>query len=189
MTPRDLEEYRALRDTIRQRGTTRVWVFLAGLVAWAGLAVATAALAALPVATLLPLLVLAGVFEAIASLHVGVERIGRYIEVFFESDQGDQTPELVRGWEPGWEHVTRAYGRAFPRTSPDPLFALVFIGATVLNFVPVLLAEPVVIEIVVVGTVHLLFLIRILVARRAAGRQRAIDLERFLRVKREMQMK
>src|SRR5712692_1617958 len=75
MTSRELEEYRALRDTIRERSTARVWVFLAGLVAWAALTVATAALAALPVATLLPLLILAAAFEAVFSLHVGVERI------------------------------------------------------------------------------------------------------------------
>src|SRR5947209_377037 len=84
MTPRDVEEYRALRDTIRERGTTRVWVFIAGLAVWAALVIATAALAALPVATLLPLLVLAAVFEAVLSLHIGVERIGRYLQVYFE---------------------------------------------------------------------------------------------------------
>ena len=70
MTPRELTEYRTLRDTIRQRGTTRLWVFLAGLAAWAALTLATAALAALPVATLLPLLILAAAFEAVFSLHV-----------------------------------------------------------------------------------------------------------------------
>src|SRR5712692_11822960 len=86
MTPRDQEEYRALRATIRERGTTRIWIFVVGLVGWAGLVIATAALAALPVATLLPLLVLAVVFEAVVALHTGVERIGRYIQVFFEDD-------------------------------------------------------------------------------------------------------
>ena len=35
MTDRDLEEYKALRATIRQRGTARIWVFGAGLAAWA----------------------------------------------------------------------------------------------------------------------------------------------------------
>ena len=45
MTTRELEEYRTLRDTIRERGTARVWVFLAGLVAWGALTIATAALA------------------------------------------------------------------------------------------------------------------------------------------------
>src|SRR5439155_3058751 len=75
MTGRDAEEYRALRATIRERGTTRVWLFVVGLAVWAALVVATAALAALPIATLLPLLLLAAVFEAVFALHVGVERI------------------------------------------------------------------------------------------------------------------
>ena len=86
MTPRAIEEFRVLRDTVRSRGTARVWVFLAGLVSWGALTIATASLAALPVATFLPLLILAITFEAVFSLHVGVERIGRYIQVFLEDD-------------------------------------------------------------------------------------------------------
>ena len=180
MTPRELEEYRTLRDTIRQRGTARVWVFLAGFGMWAALTVATAALAALPVATLLPLLILAAAFEAVFSLHVGVERIGRYVQVFFEDD----SPE---GAEPGelrnWEHVAMTFGRPLPGGVIDPLFAMFFMSATVLNFVPVLLAEPMRIEVIVVGTAHVLLIGRILAARRVASRQRAADLERFQQLK------
>jgi hypothetical protein len=176
MTHRELEEYRALRDTIRQRGTTRIWVFLAGMSAWATLTVATAALAALPVATLLPLLVLAAAFEAVFSLHVGVERIGRYVQVFFEDD-------ALEGAEPGevrkWEHAAMTFGRPLTGTAIDPLFATFFILAAALNFVPVLFAEPVRIEIVVVGAVHLLLIGRILAAKWVASRQRAADLDRF----------
>jgi hypothetical protein len=51
--------------------------------------VATIAFVTLPVASLIPLVVLAGGFEAIASLHLGVERIGRYVQVRFEGDYGD----------------------------------------------------------------------------------------------------
>jgi hypothetical protein len=170
MTPRELEEYRALRDTIRERGTARVWVFLAGLAAWAALVIATAALAALPVATLLPLLMLAGTFEAVFSLHSGVERIGRYVQVFLEEGSG-------------WEHVAMQFGRAYRGGGTDPLFVTVFGVATLLNFVPVLIAEPVATEVVVIGTAHLLLIARILVARRAAGHQRAKDLERFEKLK------
>jgi hypothetical protein len=171
MTERDAEEYRALRATIRERGTARIWLLVVGLAAWAGLVVATAALAALPVATLLPLLFLAAVFEAVFALHTGVERIGRYIEVFLEDVDG-------------WEHVAAAYGRAF-RGRPDPLFTLVFAGAAILNFVPALLAEPVLIEVLVIGVAHLLFVVRIAIARREAGRQREVDLERFAKLKRD----
>jgi len=178
MTPREQEEYRALRDTIRERGTTRVWLFLIGLVLWAGLAVAVGALAALPVATLLPLLILAAVFETIFSMHTGVERIGRYIQVYYEEDAGGAS-DLDRKWE----HAATAYARAFPRSGVDPLFTLFFVAATILNFVPVLLAEPVALEVSFVGTAHVLFILRVLVARRAASRQRAVDLDRFRQLK------
>jgi hypothetical protein len=184
MTAYDAEEYRALRATIRERGTTRIWVFVGGLVGWAGLLIATAALAALPVATLLPLLVLTGVFEAVFSLHTGVERIGRYLQVYFEEagegDDGAETRPATRA--PRWERVAMAYGRAFPGGG-DPLFTLVFIGAAILNFVPVLIAEPVPIEVAVIGFAHLLFILRLALARRQAGRQRALDLERFQKLK------
>jgi len=77
MTARELAEYKSLRDTIRERGTTRAWLLLATFMAWAALAIASAALVALPIATLLPLLVLAVGFETGFALHTGVERIGR----------------------------------------------------------------------------------------------------------------
>lgn len=180
MTPRELEEYRTLRDTIRQRGTARIWVFLAGLAAWAALTVATAALAAVPVATLLPLLVLAAAFEAVFSLHVGVERIGRYVQVFFEDDSpGEAEPGEIRKWE----HVAMRFGRPLAGANIDPLFAMFFILATVLNFVPVLTAEPIRIEVIVFGAAHLLLIGRILAAKWAASRQRAADLERFQQLK------
>src|SRR5260221_2067261 len=133
MTPRELEEYRALRDTIRERGTTRIWIFLAGLVGWGALTIATAALASLPIATFLQLLILAATFEGVLSLHVSVERIGRYLQVFLEADGG-------------WEHVAMAVGRPLKGTSSDPLFTAHFIIAVVLNIVPALLAQPVVLE-------------------------------------------
>src|SRR5206468_352278 len=132
MTSRELEEYRALRETIRERGTARVWVFLAGVVAWGALTIATAALAALPIATLLPLLVLASAFEAVFSLHLGIERIGRYLQVFFEEDGG-------------WEHRAMEVGRPVPGS--DSLFTGFFLAATILNFVPVVIAEPVQAEV------------------------------------------
>lgn len=169
MTPRDVEEYRALRATIRERGTARLWVFVAGLGMWAALAVATGALATLPVATLVPLVFLAGTFEAVLALHVGVERVGRYIQVFFEEDAG-------------WEHAAMAFGPAVPRV--DPLFSGLFIAATLLNFIPALLASPLQpIEWIVLGASHLGLIVRVIAARRQAGGQRARDLARFQQLK------
>jgi hypothetical protein len=176
MTAREVEEYGALRATIRERGSVRLWLFVAVLVAWAAVTLATATLA-LPVATLLPLLLLAGGFEAIFQLHTGVERIGRYLQVFY-GDADASAP--VREWE----RTAMEYGRAFPGGS-DPLFTVFFFFATVINFVPVMLAvpEPQPIELIVAGAVHALFAGRLVIARRYSGRQRTLDLERFQRIK------
>ncbi len=173
MTPCEVEEYKALRATIRERGSLRIVAFLAAIVAWAATTIATATLWPLPVATLVPLVVLVAAFETTVALHVAVERIGRYLQVFY--DEGPSTRE--------WERTAMAYGRAFPGGGPHPLFPIPFCLATLLNFAPILLADPVRIELVVVGGVHLVFIARIAAAHRAAGRQRAIDLERFERLK------
>jgi len=145
-------------------------VFVGGIVAWAGVLTATAALATLPIVTLLPLLVLVAVFEAVFSLHVGVERIGRYIQVCLEDDRG-------------WEHTAMAFGRPLRGTRLDPLFSVCFVLATLLNFVPVTFAEPKPVEVLVWGGVHVLVIIRIVLARRSAARQREADLKRFLELK------
>jgi hypothetical protein len=172
MTPREVEEYSVLRATIKERGTQRLWLFLTAIVAWSAATIATAALAALPVATLLPLLLLAAGFEAIFAAHTGVERVGRYLQVFHAPAAG----------EADWERTIMAFGRANPGAGSDPLFSPHFVLATMLNFIPVLLAEPVRVEVLVVGGVHLVFIGRIFAARHASGRQRALDLERFERL-------
>ena len=173
MTGRDQEEYRALRATIRERGTARVCLFCGGFAAWGALTVATAALASSPVATLLPLLVLSAVFEAIYALHVGVERIGRYIQAFHEGEQ-----------DPGWEHAAMAFGRPKGAATVDALFTVPFALAAVFNMGPALVMQPTIEEIVFVGGAHALLVVRLLVARASAARQRAIDLERFQALKR-----
>ncbi|MQA29404.1 MAG: hypothetical protein GEU82_06130 [Luteitalea sp.] len=176
MTPRELEEYRSLRATIHERGTTRVWTFVAGLSAWALLVVATAAVNASPAAALLPLLVLAAVFEAVFALHTGVERIGRYLQVFYEDSFAERR----------WEHTIMAFGRTFPGGGSDPLFASFFWMATAANLVPAILAAPRIEEWVLTGAAHALFLARVTVARGQSARQRPTDLERFERLKRDL---
>ena len=164
MTERDVEEYKALRATIRQRGSARPWAFLTGLSAWAAVTAATTTLTTLPLISLLPLLLLAATFEVVFALHVGVERIGRYLQVFHQDR---------------WEQTAMAFGPPLARTGSDPLFTLLFLLATVCNFVPVLLAEPLPVELGVLGAVHLIFGLRLLIARNAAAGQRAADLARF----------
>jgi hypothetical protein len=180
MTSREQDEYIALRATIRERGTARVCIFAGGVVAWAAATIATAALASTPIATLLPLLVLASVFEAVFALHIGVERIGRYLQVFYETDLSAPPglPAL-----PGWEHTAMAFGRPAGALAVDALFSVPFLLATLCNIAPALIAEPARVELIFIGGAHALFVLRLLVARQAAGRQRAIDLARFQQMK------
>jgi hypothetical protein len=176
MTAREQDEYSALRATIRERGTARVCIFGGGIVAWAAVAIATAALASTPVASLLPLLVLTAVFEAVFALHVGVERVGRYIQVFHEGSDGSL----------GWEYAAMAFSRPKGAASTDPLFGVIFLLAALFNVMPALMLDPQRSELVFVGGAHALFALRLLVARHAAGTQRAIDLERFQELKRDL---
>lgn len=164
MTAREQEEYSALRATIAHRGTVRVVLFVAGTAAWAALAVAIAAVNSPPAATLLPLIALAAVFEGVFALHVGVERIGRYLDVW----HGDE-----------WERVAMAFGR--PRGAPaiDALFSIVFVLAALLNMMPAAVVQPTLPELLVIGGAHLLFIVRVGTARHAAAAQRAIDVARF----------
>jgi hypothetical protein len=167
------EEYRALRATIRERGTARVCLFTGGIVAWAALALATFATTSTPMATLLPLLVLAALFESVRALHIGVERVGRYLQIFHEDERR------------GWEHVAMAFGRPQGAAALDALFTVPFLLAGLLNLAPALLVRPTIEEIVFVSGAHVVFAARLLVTRRAAARQRAVDLERFAQLKRE----
>ena len=182
MTVREQDEYSALRATIRERGTARVYVFTAGIAAWAAAAIATAALAATPVAALLPLLVLAAAFEGVFALHVGVERIGRYLQVFYETN-----PPAPPGLPalPSWEHAAMAFGRPKGAATADALFSAIFLLAALFNIMPALILEPQRAELVFVGGAHALFVLRLLVARHAASTQRAIDLERFQQLRRD----
>jgi hypothetical protein len=193
MARHDREEYKALRATIRERGTARVYVFVGGVAAWAAATIATAALASSPIATLLPLLVLASVFEAVFALHVGVERVGRYIQVFHEgeSDRPDRSeapagPDATIASESGgWEHAAMAFGRPAGAPAIDALFSVPFLLAALCNLAPAMLMNPVRSELIFVGGAHALFALRLVVARQAARKQRAIDLERFRQLKRD----
>ncbi len=64
---------------------------------------------------LLPLLVLAATFEINFFVHTGVERIGRYLQVFYEERAGTT----------GWETTAMTYGAKYP-SGLDPLFSALF---------------------------------------------------------------
>lgn len=159
-----------MRETIRQRGTVRMALVPFIFLGWAAVAVAMTAVITVSVSTLVPLLVLAAGFEALFALHMNVERIGRYLQVYYEPDGG-------------WEHVAMAFGQRFKGGGPDPLFVQLFVFAASLNFLPVTLVAEDVAEVVVLALAHLVFVYRIRTARAAAGRQRAVDLERFTAIR------
>lgn len=162
-------EYTALRHTIATRGTVRVALVPVTLLGWALLAATLMLFSDLPVAAIFPLAVLTAGFEAVHALHVGAERIGRYLQVYYEASSDG----------PQWETATMAVGPALPGGGIDPLFAVVFLSAAVLNLIPALLPEPTPLELGVIAALHALFVVRVLRARIAAARQRAVELESF----------
>jgi hypothetical protein len=162
-------EFTVLRETIAARGTTRMVLLPVTFLGWAALTVVLLLFGELPVAALLSLAVLVAGFEAIHALHVGVERIGRYLQVAYEGEPDG----------PKWETTAMAVGPALPGGGIDPLFSVVFVCAAMINLVPPLLPGPTPLEMWVVAVPHAAFVVRVLRARGAAARQRAVELESF----------
>jgi hypothetical protein len=169
-------EYTALRHTIASRGTARMTVLPVTVIGWAIVAGTLTVIAGTPAASLFSLMVLAGGFEAIHAMHVGVERIGRYLQVFYESESNG----------PMWETTAMSLGPALPGGGIDPLFTMIFAFATVLNLLSAIVPSPTPIELFVIGVMHTAFLVRLVRARGAATRQRAVDLESYRAVKLRM---
>jgi hypothetical protein len=136
---------------------------------WAALAIVVSLFGQLPAVCLLPLAVLVGGFEAIHALHVGAERIGRYLQVYYET-----APD-----GPKWETAAMTVGPALPGGGVDPLFSVVFVGAAAINFVTAPQPSPRWDEVAVLAAIHAAFVFRVVRARSAAARQRAVELESF----------
>jgi hypothetical protein len=189
-----LEEFRQLRATIRERGTARALVSVITFVSWAALAVASIGVSIAPLSALAPLVVLAGGFEVMFALHVGAERIGRYVFVFYEHGGADPT-------RPKWESAIASFGRtpaaALPRVTA--LAEVVFIMAALTNLIFAFeafgaftnlpatrsqLAGPLATLATVVA--HLLFIGRVLQARQQAKRQRERDTATFTAIAKQL---
>ena len=166
-------EFLALRQTIASRGTTRIVLLTVTFIGWSVFAGTLLLLTDLPIAALFSLAILVAGFESIHALHVGVERIGRYVQVYFES--GTDGPQ--------WESTAMLIGPALPGGGVDPLFTILFACATTINLIPAFLPSPTPLEIAVTGVVHGAFLVRIVRARGAAARQRAVELESYKAIK------
>ena len=163
-------EFTALRSTISVRGTARIVIAACAVIAWGSLATLVLLFSDLPLAVLIPFVVLVAGFEAVHALSAGAERIGRYLQVYYEG-------EGVAG--PRWETTAMAVGPALPGGGVDPLFSVLFAGAAVLNAVAALPIAPIWPEMAVIGVAHAAFLVRIVRARGAAARQRGVELDRF----------
>jgi len=169
-------EYTVLRHTIASRGTARITLLPVTLIGWALVAGTLTVLGNNPAMSLFSLAVLAGGFEAIHAMHVGVERIGRYIQVFYEG-----TADVPR-----WETTAMAIGPTLPGGGVDPLFTVIFAFATLLNLISAIVPSPTRLELGVIGLMHGVFLLRLVRARWAASRQRAVDLESYRAVRMRM---
>ena len=168
-------EYLVLRRTIAQRGALRPILMLCGTAIWASLLTAVLVLLPYPVAAAIPLLVLVVTFEVIRPLHFGAERIGRYLQVFYE-EQGE--PGRALRDTPAWERVAMNFG-AVPGVGGHPLFVPAFLLATAANYLAVLLPQPVAIELGVLAIPHLAFIAWLISAHRAMRNQRTIELARL----------
>jgi hypothetical protein len=168
-----LAEYESLRSTIAVRGTVRLVLVPAVVVAWAVTSAALIDVSPLPIATVFPLAILVAGFEATYSLHTGVERLGRYIQVFFEETEH---PE----WDGAtWETTAMAGGPAMPRGGVDPLFTPLFCAAVAANLVGALVSDPPSPVAATLSLAHGAVVVRMLRARQLAGTQRRRDLDHF----------
>ncbi len=168
-------EYLVLRQTIAARGSLRSTLLIIGTGTWAATLLAVLAVLPFPVAASIPLLVLAATFEGIRPLHFSAERIGRYLQVFYE-EAGQ--PERALTDTPSWERVAMRFGKV-PGVGGHPLFVPVFLLATVVNYLAVLIPGPVPVEMAVMVVPHVAFVGWLIAADRAMRSQREIELARL----------
>jgi hypothetical protein len=166
-------EFAALRATITLRGTVRMALLPVILIGWALTALLLLLFGELPAAVVFPLAILVGGFEAVHALHVGAERIGRYLQVYYEDGLD----------APRWETTAMAVGPALPGGGIDPLFSVVFVAAALANLIPAFSPQPTRPELAILLPLHFAFVIRVVRARGAAARQRAIELESYRAIK------
>ena len=168
-------EYLVLRRTIAQRGSLRHVLFITGIVVWAVTLTAVLALLPYPLASAIPLLVLTATFEAIRPLHFGAERIGRYLQVFYEEAGASERP--LRD-TPSWERVAMRFG-SVPGVGGHPLFLPTFLLAAALNYFAMFTSAPGAIDTALMAIPHLMFGAWLLAAHAAMKKQRAIELDRL----------
>ena len=176
-------EYLVLRKTIAHRGALRPILVLCGIGIWAVLLIAVLVLLPYPAAAAIPLLALVVTFEVIRPLHFGAERIGRYLQVFYE-EAGDPSRPLSD--TPSWERVAMSFG-VVPGVGGHALFVPLFLMAAALNYMAVLLPAPERVEWSVMAIPHLAFIGWLVASDRAMRAQRTIELTRLRELYHERQ--
>jgi hypothetical protein len=171
-------EYRELRATIRERGSLRHLVVLITFSVWALTMMWAASALAIPLFIVIPLVVLVAGFEVGFALHVGVERIGRYLQIRYEAETGT----LVC-----WERTAMAL--RVPAGGIDPLFVRVYVAAAILNMLVGVWSSAATetssetpagfAELAVFALVHLAVIGRWIWAARFARSQRSRELAAF----------
>ncbi len=169
-------EYDSLRAAIRVRATLAPALLVAVVLGWAGLTLWVFTTDVVSAATLVPLMVLAAGFEALYALHVNTERLARYLQVEYEEPIASAAPPLTT--PPRWETTSLLYRQRFPSSGSTALFSVLFILATIVNYVPAAVSGTVE-ELVGIGFAHALFAVRVIIAGRLAARLRGEDLERL----------
>lgn len=168
-------EFTVLRQTIAVRGTARMALLPVTVIGWASMTAALLQGLTIPgLLSLVSLSVLIAGFEAIHALNVGVERIGRYLQVYYEGRDAEG---------PMWETTAMSVGPGLPGGGIDPLFTVVFVAASALNLTLAVPELRTMTGLVTIVPVHAIFWIRVIRARGAAARQRAVDLETYRAVK------
>ena len=173
-----IEEYRALRATIRERGSVRFLVTVITFSAWGAAIIAVCSMFLMPMFGVVPLLVLGAGFEVVFAIHVGVERIGRYLQVHHEP----AALGLAR-----WEQTAMA--ARLSSGGVNPLLPVPFMTAALANFALSALL-PLDVELgnsalwigLPSALLHLAFVARVATAARFAAGQRKADLREFERI-------
>ena len=174
-------EYSALRDTIRERGTARSWTCLAGFFAWAVCLLLVLIWLPNPVAAVVPLVVLVVTFELIRAGHLGVERIGRYLQVFYEENLGAD----VAFTPPTWERTAMVQGPTLPGAGGHPFYLPMFLIATLVNLLAIVLPGPILLEIATLIVPHAAFVAWMLYCDRGMRKQRTTELARYRALKKD----
>jgi hypothetical protein len=171
-------EFAALRATIQSRGNLKLCLLLASIVAWAAVLALTVVWLPSALASAMPLIVLVAGFEAVRSAHLGAERIGRYLQVFFEETRGGSAATA-----PAWERTAMALSPTAPGAGGHPYFLPVYLMAAVVNFTGVFFLRGDALAIApgavtVSAVLHVAFASWLLYCDQGMRRQRRVELER-----------